>query len=225
MGDIHGHLLAFDQCIERASFRPEKDTLIQLGDVSDRYPDTAQVVERLLNIPRLIAIRGNHDQWTMDWLIRGAQHPEWYANGGQETIESYQESIHYIDIERHKYFFFEKQQDFFIDTKNRIFTHGGFIHPQGPAYDHPPTICRSDRTLWNKAMADQASVPTSKIVSNFKEIFIGHTPTINWLTTTPMHALNVWNLDTGAGTTGKLTIMNVDTKEYWQSDDAPSMYQ
>ena len=28
----------------------------------------------------------------------------------------------------------------------------------------------------------------------------------------------VWDLDTGGGYEGKLTIMNVHTKEYWQSD-------
>lgn len=40
----------------------------------------------------------------------------------------------------------------------------------------------------------------------------------------PIHVCNVWNLDTGAGWSGKLTIMNVTTKEYWQSDLTPDLY-
>jgi serine/threonine protein phosphatase 1 len=35
----------------------------------------------------------------------------------------------------------------------------------------------------------------------------------------------VWNIDTGAGWSGKLTIMNVDTKEYWQSDLISELYK
>ena len=35
---------------------------------------------------------------------------------------------------------------------------------------------------------------------------------------------NVWNLDTGAGWSGKLTIMDVNSKEYWQADLTPDLY-
>ena len=41
----------------------------------------------------------------------------------------------------------------------------------------------------------------------------------------PMHAANVWNLDTGAGHDGKLTIMDVDTKQFWQSDAVTALYE
>jgi hypothetical protein len=36
--------------------------------------------------------------------------------------------------------------------------------------------------------------------------------------TTPMKAANIWNIDTGSGKWdyGKLTIMNIETLEYWQ---------
>ena len=39
-----------------------------------------------------------------------------------------------------------------------------------------------------------------------------------------MHAINVWNIDTGAAFTGKLSGVNVNTKEVFQSDDLPSLY-
>jgi serine/threonine protein phosphatase 1 len=35
---------------------------------------------------------------------------------------------------------------------------------------------------------------------------------------------NVWNVDTGAAFTGPLTIMDVDTKDFWQSEPLPSLY-
>jgi serine/threonine protein phosphatase 1 len=40
----------------------------------------------------------------------------------------------------------------------------------------------------------------------------------------PINKANVWNLDTGAAFTGALTIMDVNTKEFWQSDPLPSLY-
>lgn len=39
-----------------------------------------------------------------------------------------------------------------------------------------------------------------------------------------MQGTNVWNIDTGAGFKGKLTIMDADTKEFWQSDPVPELY-
>lgn len=40
----------------------------------------------------------------------------------------------------------------------------------------------------------------------------------------PVKALNVYNLDTGGGWEGKVTIMDVDTKGYWQSDLVKELY-
>lgn len=39
-----------------------------------------------------------------------------------------------------------------------------------------------------------------------------------------MNRCNVWNLDTGSGFSGKLTIMDIDTKEFWQSDFVRELY-
>lgn len=39
-----------------------------------------------------------------------------------------------------------------------------------------------------------------------------------------MNAANVWNIDTGAAYKGPVTVMNVETKEFWQSDDAYTFY-
>ena len=40
----------------------------------------------------------------------------------------------------------------------------------------------------------------------------------------PYMASGVWNIDTGAAFKNPLTIMDVDTKEFWQSDILPSLY-
>jgi serine/threonine protein phosphatase 1 len=61
-------------------------------------------------------------------------------------------------------------------------------------------------------------------LKHYKEIYIGHTPTINFKVDVPMNAVNVWNIDTGAAFTGKLSVVNVDTKEVFQSDNLPDLY-
>lgn len=218
MGDIHGNLRALRQCLNKCQFDYEFDTLIQLGDVSDRHPYTAEVVEELFKIQSLIALRGNHDIWTRDWLLYGNIDSSWMANGGFATMQSYERNTDNIDIDLHKSFFYSFQKNFYVDAKNRVFIHGGFTHTKGPQFESDPSICAWDRSLWRGSLDSLANQNKPYILENFFEVYLGHTPTLNWKQDVPMNAFNIWNIDTGAGTTGKLTIMNVDTKEYWQSD-------
>jgi hypothetical protein len=41
---------------------------------------------------------------------------------------------------------------------------------------------------------------------------------------TPVHKANVWNMDTGAAYTGALSVMDINTNEFWQSDPLPFLY-
>ena len=62
---------------------------------------------------------------------------------------------------------------------------------------------------------------TESSLTGFGEVYLGHTPT-NW--TEPRPVLEIWNLDQGAGWDGVLTLLDADTKEYWQSDPVPELY-
>ena len=42
--------------------------------------------------------------------------------------------------------------------------------------------------------------------------------------TVPIQKACVWNVDTGAAFKGPLTIMDVDTKEFWQSEPLNELY-
>jgi len=52
-------------------------------------------------------------------------------------------------------------------------------------------------------------------------VFIGHTATTSFL---PENYVNLWNVDSGCGWSGKLTAMDVNTNEYWQSDFSKDLY-
>lgn len=68
------------------------------------------------------------------------------------------------------------------------------------------------------------SILFPKRLKLFTEIYIGHTPTLYYDVDIPMQGCNVWNIDTGAAFTGKLSIMDIDTRECWQSDPVKDFY-
>jgi serine/threonine protein phosphatase 1 len=49
-------------------------------------------------------------------------------------------------------------------------------------------------------------------------------PTINGPITIPMNRLNIWNLDTGGGYDGCLTVMDIDSKDFWQAPRTKELY-
>jgi serine/threonine protein phosphatase 1 len=99
----------------------------------------------------------------------------------------------------------------------------------GINYEYFPKLFYWDRTLWETALAlnetiDKDSVYYPRRFLLYKEIFIGHTPVTKIGETIPIQKACIWNVDTGAAFKGPLTIMDVDSKEYWQSEPLPSLY-
>ena len=116
-----------------------------------------------------------------------------------------------------------------LDTENRLFLHAGFTSMHGVERETYPHKFCTDRTLWEMALAMDKEIEKSssnypRRLQHYNEIYIGHTPTTNYSITTPMHAINIWNVDTGAAFKGKITALNINTKAYFQSDELPKLY-
>ncbi|MBQ4822643.1 metallophosphoesterase family protein [Aquimarina sp. MMG016] len=232
IGDIHGGYKALIQVLDRAKVTAE-DTLIFLGDYVDGWSESAETIQKLIELSETnscVFIRGNHDLWCGLWLDKGATNPVWLAHGGKETIDSYIQSG-LLTNDSHRQFFNELQ-NYYIDTENRLFVHAGFTSMHGVGKEEYESNYFWDRTLWEAALladkveeknlADMLTSP--KRFNHYQEIYIGHTPTTDYKKYTPIKAYNLWNVDTGAAFTGKLTILDVNTKELWQSDPLPSLY-
>ncbi|MXS72722.1 serine/threonine protein phosphatase [Flavobacteriaceae bacterium W22] len=227
--DNHGALKAVKQVLERCNFNPHEDLLINLGDIVDRGTESAELVQFYIDLTekclyKPLFIKGNHDDYCHKWLKSGEISMEWLMNGGTATIDSYIRTG-YLDSELHLDFFHE-MFDFYIDTKNRGYVHAGFTSPYGLGNDNSETYYW-DRSLWELSLLSNESkeLPEElRIFESHKEIFIGHTPTLNWNETEPMNNYNIWNLDTGAGFGGKITILDVASKEFWQSDTVEELY-
>ncbi|MBT8393353.1 MAG: serine/threonine protein phosphatase [Flavobacteriaceae bacterium] len=229
VGDIHGGLKALVQLLERANVAPE-DTLVFVGDYVDGWSESSFVLRYLIelsNTNNCIFIKGNHDVWCERWLKDGSTNDTWLYHGGKETIASY---TTISDDEKQLHLkFLRSMKLYHIDDKNRLFVHAGFVSMHGPHREYSETNLYYDRTLWEMALTmdkriQMDSILYPKRLKLFNEIYIGHTPTIHFDSFKPMNAINVWNVDTGACFYGKLSCLDVDTKEIFQSDVVQSLY-
>lgn len=225
IGDIHGGFRALKQCFEPSNFDYEKDTLIQLGDVADGWSECVEVVDELLKIKNLISVKGNHDLWFTKW-VEGIDRYDlelWYHNGGDTTVKAYQKNKD--KIQEHYNLFFKEQKDYYIDEQERCFVHAGYNNLKGCQFSNDYDW------VWDRDMLNDVirvitrQMPQPEILKAHKEVYIGHTPTICYGDNKkPVTLYNLHMLDTGAGWGGPLTIMNIDTKEYFQSDDTEKLY-
>ena len=229
IGDIHGGLKALKQLLKRAQVTPD-DLLIFLGDYVDGWSESAETLDFLIALQQqqqCIFIRGNHDALVYDWLVTGKTNEVWLNHGGKSTMYSYQK-VSEEKKEAHKQFI-EALEDYYIDDQNRMYVHAGFQNHNGPEHEHHSTAFYWDRTFWEMAVSLNKNLTPSdleypKRLTHHKEIYIGHTPVTRINRDVPTQMANVWNVDTGAAFKGTLSMIDVNTKEFWQSDPVYKLY-
>lgn len=229
IGDIHGACKGLEQVLERAGLTAD-DRLIFLGDYVDGWSESKQVIERLMELDeqyRCIFMKGNHDAWCEEWLASGTNPQKWLFHGGNSTVKSY-EGITAMAKQKHLEFF-NRMRPFYVDENNNLFIHAGFSSMHGPEQENYTSNYSWDRTLWEMALATDPLMAKDsrfypKRLKLFREIFIGHTPTTNYDVEEPIHAANLWNVDTGAAFMGRVTALDLETKAYWQSDVVQTLY-
>lgn len=231
IGDIHGALAPLLDVMEKCNYA-EEDKLIVMGDLCDGYPQSAEVVDYFYEMSQsrdIIFIKGNHDEWLEHFLFSGVPDKHWLTQGGKTTVESYNRllSAQPEKFELHLQLL-RKFIPYYIDERNRIFVHGGF-YPQISIAANK-RLYGNEIFMWDRDLVEYAAQKSESKVSfiptdeGFSEIFVGHTSTTNYKKTEPLNLKNLWMLDTGAGWDGKLTVMDVNTKQYWQSDYSHKYY-
>lgn len=229
IGDIHSGLKALQQVLKRANVTTS-DRLIFLGDYVDGWSEAVETVNFLIELDETyscIFLRGNHDELCLDWLSEDKVSHVWLQHGGQATIDSYQkedDSVRDIHI-----MFYENLTNYYLDENKRLFLHAGFTNMHGVEYEYSTKMLYWDRTLWETALSLNPDLTSDSLyypkrLKHYSEIYIGHTPVTRMGETTPQKAANVWNIDTGAAFEGPLSIIDVDTKEVWQSDPVHLFY-
>jgi|SRR5580692_841972 serine/threonine protein phosphatase 1 len=193
-------------------------------------------------------VSGFHGDPIGPWMQGGSATARSYLRqiGKEDMIEEgyhgYRTSLNPGDIPVSHKQFFNDMVLYYVDEHHRLYVHGGYTRTMliEDMKRINPVELYWNRELWNQAMCCKGNVRL-KTKDKFNEIFIGHTQTTIWTTketktlngfilpagepiTNPMYHGGVYNIDTGAGGRGKLTIMDVDTKECWQSDLVMELY-
>ncbi|MES2864173.1 MAG: metallophosphoesterase family protein [Bacteroidota bacterium] len=232
IGDIHGGLKAVIQVLERARITPN-DILIFLGDFVDGWSESPEVLDFLIALSqqqKCVFIKGNHDELLLDWLEdrhESLNEEMWFKHGGKATVDAY---VNVSEQRKQQHIEFLKSlQNYYLDEQNRLFVHAGFTNMNGVGLEFFTKMLYWDRTLWEMALCldenmDKNSNLYPKRLKIYSEIFIGHSPVSRTEKVAPLLKNSVWNLDTGAAFKGALTIMDIDSKEFWQSDVLPELY-
>ena len=163
----------------------------------------------------------------MHWLKDSADNLLWYNHGGEATVIAYEKVNN--ETKQSHIEFLQSLQDYYLDEQQRLFIHAGFTNMNGVNFEYFPRLFYWDRTLWETALAlDKNMLATDllypKRLTLYNEIYIGHTPVTRIGETVPVNKACIWNIDTGAAFKGPLTIMDIDTKEFWQSEPLNNLY-
>jgi serine/threonine protein phosphatase 1 len=203
IGDIHGCLHELDSLLTEINPTPQ-DTLITLGDVIDRGPDSKGVIQRLIALKKktnLIMLRGNHEQLMLDARFDEVSYISWMQNGGQEMLRSYDPNATLMEVPLEHLAFLERPPLFYHETPTHILVHGGL----DPHADLSMQV--KDLMLWSR-FANPLPHKSGKIM------VCGHTPQTTGRPANLGHAIC---LDTATFTNGPLTAMELNTGQIWQA--------
>lgn len=218
VGDIHGCLALLKdleaQIVEDARQRGGENWLVLLGDLIDRGPQSAQVLDRVLTpLPglRRLCIRGNHEATMLDFVRDPAGNAQWLEFGGRETLLSYgieEKSFANGAIGRNGFrqtlasYIPEEHISFLaglptlIETPDYVFVHAG-VRPGVTVGAQLDTDL-----LWMRDDYADSYAEFGKLIVH------GHTPRTEALLTASRIAV-----DTGAYATGRLTAVRLARDE------------
>lgn len=208
IGDIHGCSKTLQALLNRLdnAFGTAR-TYVFLGDYIDRGPDSKGVIDILIefsNSHNCVFLRGNHDAMLLMAYPRNRM-LDWFDNGGDATMESYQKGDSSIKIpQRHLKFFVNTR--LYYDMPKWFFVHGGV----------PPDItikeAVSTRAHWNSFLWRRDHIEAADNVWE-KTVVFGHTPVRS-----PITGKNMIGIDTGCvyEHLGKLTAVLLPEMDFVQ---------
>ncbi|OXT00572.1 hypothetical protein B7H23_10730 [Notoacmeibacter marinus] len=197
VGDIHGERAKMDMLLMKIESQADGGTVVFIGDYVDRGPDSAGVLQRLIEGPpsgwTWIALKGNHEIMMLEGVSDTASADEaklWLTNGGEATQASYPDgriSQDHLDYVRGLHFLHR--------DKHRIYGHAFYD------VDVPYEEQVADTVLWERWSA----FDTLKQIAPWHFVH-GHTPR----SSNPTTRGNRTNIDSGAVFGGPLSAAVFD---------------
>ena len=209
IGDVHGHydtLVALLDSISPTS----SDRIYFLGDLIDRGPKSAQVVDLVMR-NKYHCLRGNHEEMLLDVVGTGEVSIElyqsWLYSGGHSTVESYDSKIPQEHID------WIKNLPLYADLGDYWLVHAG-VDPNIPLSEQ----C-ADQFCWIREDFHTAN----KAFFSDKLIVTGHTITFTLPGVEPgqIAAGKGWlDIETGAyhHNSGWMTAIDLDWQKVYQAN-------
>jgi serine/threonine protein phosphatase 1 len=202
IGDIHGCDVALETLLEELAPRAS-DTIVVLGDVIDRGPNTRRCIDLVLELQkacRVVSILGNHEEMFLDAMSGGRWQRSWLQNGGVEMLESYGGLVD--DIPPAHLDYIRSMQDYF-ESEWDIFTHGT------PRFDLPMDEQNAQGLRWNRIAGYEP------LHESGKRIICGHT---SQKSGRPLVFMGYVCLDTNAYGGGALSALDVHADVVYQAE-------
>lgn len=202
IGDIHGCLRSLEALLKLVlpQVDPERDTIVFIGDYVDRGPDPRGVIQRIIDLkrdyPRVVALKGNHEDMLLGWVEEGRDLDLYLFNGGGSTIRSYEREGRFQIPEEHMEFL--RSLVLYHETENYLFVHAG-LRPGVPLEQQDPMDL-----LWIRGEFIRSRADFGKVV------VFGHTPLRE-----PLVMPNKIGIDTGAVYGGRLTCVELPTLKFY----------
>ncbi|QDU37091.1 Serine/threonine-protein phosphatase 1 [Maioricimonas rarisocia] len=144
IGDIHGYDVPLEALINELSPTAD-DTVVVLGDVVDRGPNTRRCIELLLDLRercRLVFILGNHEEMMLSARSDPRVAESWLGFGGRDVVDSYDGDLDNMPQEH--WDFLRSGREHF-ETERDIFVHAGVIDDL-PLDQQPTDVLRWMKT-------------------------------------------------------------------------------
>ncbi len=140
--DVHGCLKTLRTLIEDMIVLRRDDTLIFLGDIIDRGPNSKGVIDYILNLEesgmKIHVIKGNHEDYLVKVYreeqdkkgfrkalgLKSAPYRAWMNLGGEETLDSF-DAERVLEIPE-EYIIWIESLDFYLEWNNFLIVHAGF---------------------------------------------------------------------------------------------------
>lgn len=209
IGDVHGHYDGMMTLLEQLDPGSE-DQVYFLGDLMDRGPKSAEVVEFVKNSP-YHCLMGNHEQLMLNALPEVGKNTQawqaWLYSGGYATISSYQKA----GIMPREHLEWMRSLPMFLDLGDLWLVHAG-IHPHLPLSQQTEAECCWIRREFH-------NIP--KPYFNDKLIIVGHTITFTFNGIEPgslVRGQGWLGIDTGVyhAKSGWLTGLDITNNKVYQ---------
>ena len=224
--DVHGQYGLWDMIKNHCK---EDDTIYFLGDACDRGPDSIKIIKELLNDPRVIYLKGNHEELLetiVPELFEGGANnfTHWLNNGGGETWE---ELSRERDSAIEGIIYQIKKLPYTATYKNtkgqHIFlSHSGAYRPFPLGKYHKWNIIPDeDLYLW-----DRTHIKETEWDYRFPKVYVvhGHTPVQLYFKSELPYSYcenHKIDLDLASFDTKKIALLDLDTFEYHIFEDTP----